>query len=153
MTTTVDTRLSSLTPAVLSLFRIVFALLYLVHATQKLFAWPLGTPTDSGDFTGPAVPVGTWPYWWAGVIELVCGLLILTGLFTRIAAFIASGEMAFAYFMVHFPNGFWPLQNHGESPVLFCFIFLYLAAAGAGPASVDSMLARGRVRHDAHART
>jgi putative oxidoreductase len=73
----------------------------------------------------------------AGVIELVAGVLITIGLFTRLAAFIASGEMAVGYFMMHFPKGFWPLQNMGESAILFCFVFLYLAAAGAGAWSID----------------
>ena len=71
-------------------------------------------------------------------IEVLCGALILFGLFTQIAAFIASGEMAVAYFKFHFPHGFWPVVNHGEVPVLLCFIFLYLAAAGPGPLSVDA---------------
>jgi putative oxidoreductase len=71
-------------------------------------------------------------------IECVCGALILIGLFTQIAAFIASGEMAVAYFKFHAPHAFWPLLNHGEVPVLLCFIFLYLAAAGGGPLSVDA---------------
>jgi len=136
--------MSRFAPAAHALLRIVAGLLFLMHGGQKLLGWFGGMP--GGGPLPPHIQA-------AGVIELVGGTLILIGLLTRPAAFIASGEMAFAYFMVHFPNGFWPLQNHGESPVLFCFIFLYLAAAGAGPASVDSMLARGRVRHDAHART
>jgi putative oxidoreductase len=71
-------------------------------------------------------------------IELACGALILIGLFTRGAAFLASGEMAVAYFKFHAPNGFWPVMNHGETPVLLCFIFLYLAAAGGGSLSADA---------------
>ena len=74
----------------LSIFRIIFGLLFILHATQKLFQWPAPTPMP--------IPVGSWPAWWAGLIELVCGVLITVGFFTRIAAFIASGEMAFAYF-------------------------------------------------------
>jgi putative oxidoreductase len=74
----------------------------------------------------------------AGAIEFVGGLLITLGLFTRLAAFIASGEMAIAYLMMHFPRGFWPAVNMGEAAILYCFIFLYLAAAGGGAWSVDS---------------
>jgi putative oxidoreductase len=73
----------------------------------------------------------------AGVIELVAGILITLGLFTRLAAFIASGELAAAYFIGHFPHGFWPVVNKGEPAILFCFIFLYLAAAGPGAWSID----------------
>ena len=93
MTTNFDTRLASFSSPVLSIFRIIFGLLYTLHGSMKLFAWPLGTK----------VPVGTWPFWWAGLIEFILGLLIVVGLFTRIAAFVASGEMAFAYFYRHWP--------------------------------------------------
>jgi putative oxidoreductase len=79
----------------------------------------------------------------AGVLELVGGILIMIGLFTRPVAFILSGEMAVAYFTAHFPQGFWPTQNGGEPAALFCFIFLYMAARGAGDFSVDAVL-RGR---------
>lgn len=78
----------------------------------------------------------------AGVLELVCGAMILLGFFASIAAFIASGEMAVAYFMGHFPNGFWPHTNNGEPAVLFCFIFLYIAAKGSGLLSIDSLIGR-----------
>lgn len=101
----------------------------------KLFAWPV----DSGN---GAVPVGTWPFWYAGVIEVVLGLLMITGLFTRIAAFIASGMMAVAYFWQHQPRGLLPLENGGEPAVLFCFGFLLLAAIGGGAFAIDG--ARGR---------
>ncbi|MCV7067079.1 DoxX family protein [Mycolicibacterium farcinogenes] len=131
MTTNLDNRLGSLAPAALSLFRIVFGLLFTIHGASKLFAWPV----DSG---GGAVPVGTWPVWYAGVLELVLGLLILVGLFTRIAAFIASGQMAVAYFWQHQPNGLLPLENGGEPAVLFCFGFLLLAAIGGGAYAVDA---------------
>lgn len=136
MTTTVESRVSALSPLVLSLFRIVFGLLFAVHGASKLFAWPV----DSG--TG-AVPVGTWPYWWAGLIELVLGLLITVGLFTRIAAFIASGHMAVAYFWQHAPNGLHPLENGGEPAVLFCFGFLLLAVMGGGSIAIDAVRRRG----------
>jgi putative oxidoreductase len=112
----------------LSLLRIVAAIVYLQHGVQKLTG-ALGGHVARG--------FPSWPTFGMG-IELVCGALILIGLFTRGAAFLASGEMAVAYFKFHFPNGFWPVMNHGETPVLLCFIFLYLAAAGGGPFSVDA---------------
>jgi putative oxidoreductase len=119
-------------PRLLSLLRIVVALLYLLHGSQKLF----GIPSAARGATVPLLSrLGA-----AGVIELVGGTLILIGLFTRIAAFICSGEMASAYFLVHAPRALLPLQNAGELPVLFCFIFLYLAAEGPGPWSVDAAL-------------
>lgn len=138
MATNFDARLASYSSPVLSIFRIVFGLAFTLHGTMKLFGWPLGQ----------AVPVGTWPYWWAGVIETVLGILITIGLFTRIAAFIASGEMAVAYLWQHLPNGFWPYDqgmggNGGEASLLYCFGFLALAALGAGSLSVDARR-RGR---------
>jgi putative oxidoreductase len=78
----------------------------------------------------------------AGVIECAAGVLVTLGLFTRLAAFIAAGEMAVAYWMQHFPQGFWPIANKGEAAILFCFVFLYLAAAGAGAWSVDAARAK-----------
>ncbi|MGV9802033.1 DoxX family protein [Mycobacterium sp. NPDC003449] len=132
MTTNLDARLGSLSPAVISLFRIVFGFLFTIHGASKLFAWPV----DSGS---GAVQAGAWPLWYAGVIELVLGLLIIAGLFTRIAAFIASGEMAFAYFTQHQPKGLLPLENGGEPTVLFCFGFLLLAAIGGGACAVDAV--------------
>src|SRR5689334_8401305 len=114
---------------VYAIFRVVFGLLFMMHGTQKMFNWPApGPPELSG------LPFA------AGVIELICGLLIVIGLFGSIAAFIASGEMAVAYFMVHQPGGFWPLVNHGELAVVFCFAFLYVAAHGSGVWSVDSLM-------------
>lgn len=121
-------------PRLLSVLRIVAALLYLLHGTQKLFAVP---PPASGATVALASRLGA-----AGVIELVGGALILLGLFTRPAAFICSGEMAFAYFLAHAPRGPLPIGNAGEVPVLFCFVFLYLAAAGGGPWSLDAALRR-----------
>jgi len=145
--TKLEAKLTSFSPQVLSLFRVVFGLLYTVHATQKLFAWPVGLPTAAGTFTGPAVPMGTWPYWWAGLIELVAGLLIMTGLVTRLAAFVASGEMAFAYFSQHQPTGLWPIENGGELAVLFCFGFFLLVFTGGGAYALDAMReGRGRTK-------
>jgi putative oxidoreductase len=142
MTTNLDTRLNTISPAVISLFRIVFGLLYTIHGAQKLFAWPVGMPDKSGNLVGSAVPVGAWPYWYAGIIEFVLGLLILTGLFTRIAAFFASGEMAFAYFTQHQPKALLPIENGGELAVLYCFGFLLLAAIGGGAYALDAARAR-----------
>jgi putative oxidoreductase len=139
MTTRLDTRLASYSSPALSAFRIIFGLLFTLHGSMKLFGWPLGT----------SIPVGTWPFWWAGLIEFVTGLAITLGVFTRIAAFIASGEMAFAYFYQHWPPlkggetaSFWPYArelggNGGELVVMFCFAFLLLATMGAGRWSVD----------------
>lgn len=128
----IDTKLTQFAPVVLSIFRIVFGLLFTLHGTQKLLGFPTAMPSGT-------VPMGTWPYWYAGVIELVLGLLILTGLFTRIAAFVASGEMAYAYFSAHLPTAFWPIDNGGEPAVLFCFGFLLLVAMGAGAWSIDAL--------------
>jgi putative oxidoreductase len=116
-------------PRLLSVLRIVAALLYLLHGTSKLFGVP---PTASGSTVALASRLGA-----AGVIEIVGGGLILLGLFTRPAAFICAGEMAFAYFLAHAPRGWIPLLNQGELPILLCSIFLYLSAAGPGPWSVD----------------
>ncbi|MGV0791084.1 DoxX family protein [Mycolicibacterium sp. XJ1819] len=131
--TTLDNRFNTYSPAALTAFRVIFGLLYAIHGSMKLFGWPLGE----------SVPVGSWPMWWAGLIELVAGLLITVGLFTRIAAFIASGEMAVAYFWQHWPplegpsQSFWPMANGGEAAVMFSFAFLLLATMGAGAYSID----------------
>jgi len=119
--------LSRWQPQLLAVLRIVAGLLYLAHAIQKFFAFPVPFPM---------LPL-TNQFLAAGVIELVAGTLITLGLFTRLAAFIASGELAAAYFIGHFPQGFWPIANKGETAILFCFVFLYLVAAGAGAWSVD----------------
>jgi putative oxidoreductase len=121
------TWLSRWQPQLLALLRIMTGLLFLEHATQKFFAFPAPFPVQPL----PTILVA------AGVIELVAGALITIGLFTRLAAFIASGEMALAYFMMHFPQGFWPAVNKGEGAILYCFVLLYLAAAGPGAWSID----------------
>jgi putative oxidoreductase len=113
----------------LSILRIVTALLFMQHGVQKLFGL-LVAPTT------PAVELFSL-MGLAGLMEFFGGLLILLGLFTRPAAFILSGQMAVAYFMAHAPNGFWPVLNRGELAVLYCFVFLYLVAAGGGPWSLD----------------
>jgi putative oxidoreductase len=119
-------------PYVLSFVRIMAALLLLQHGLSKFFGFPMA-------MNPPAL---FSLYWFAGVIELLFGVLLLVGLFSRLAAFILSGHLAFAYFIGHAPQGFFPLTNRGESAVLFSFIFLTLAFAGGGPWSVDAM--RGR---------
>ena len=118
----------SWSPQLLSVLRIVAGLLFMMHGTMKLLAYPAPFPMHLSPFT---------MLWFAGVIELVGGALVLVGLFTRFAAFVMAGEMAFAYFIGHFPKAFWPVLNGGDAAVLFCFVFLYLAAAGAGPWSID----------------
>jgi putative oxidoreductase len=132
-----DARLTAISPVVISVFRIVVGLLLTIHATQKLFAWPVGVGGGAD-----AVPAGVWPFWYAGVIELVVGVLLIIGLVTRFAAFIGSGEMAFAYFTAHFPEAFWPIQNEGEPAVLFCFGFLLLVFIGGGSIALDALRKR-----------
>ena len=122
--------LAGLGPYAYAILRIVAGLLFVSHGGQKIFGW----------FGGQPVPLGSL-FGIAGLIEIVLGLLITIGLLTGYVAFIASGEMAVAYFMAHFPKSFWPLENEGEPAVLFCFIFLYMATQGSGVWSVDA--ARG----------
>jgi putative oxidoreductase len=126
----------------LSLLRMVAGFVFMLHGTQKLLAWPVSEPQPTVEL---ASLIGV-----AGVLELVGGFLILIGLFTRPVAFILAGEMAVAYFMAHFPNSFWPVLNQGEAAVLYCFIFLYLFAAGPGVWSVDALM-RGRRSEPARA--
>jgi len=117
----------------LSVLRIMSGLLFLQHGTTKY----LSLPATKASGASPLTMSGA-----AGVIELVAGVLIVIGLFTRPAAFVASGTMAVAYFLAHFPRGFFPLMNGGELAVLYCFVFLYLAAAGGGVWSVDAVMGR-----------
>ena len=120
-----------------ALLRIMTGLLFMQHGVQKLF----GLLVDPSRPWNGAPPMFS-QFWFAGVLEVFGGALIVLGLFTRPVAFLLSGEMAVAYFQVHFPNSFWPILNGGEGPVLFCFIFLYLFAVGAGPFSIDAMRRR-----------
>ena len=129
-----DARLSPHAPAVLSLLRVVFGLLFLCHATSHLFGWPLASQQ---------APVGTWPFFYAGVLELVTAILITIGLFTRVAAFIASGVMAFAFFTQHLPTGVIPMTNGGELAVMYCFVFFFLVFAGGGAFALDTRLNSG----------
>jgi putative oxidoreductase len=113
-------------PQLFAVVRIVSGLMFAMHGAQKLFGWPGGKP-----------PVRVPLYVTAGVIELVAGLLIAIGFLTGWAAFLASGEMAAAYFMAHFPQGPLPILNQGELAALYCFLFLFIAAHGAGVWSID----------------
>jgi putative oxidoreductase len=119
--------LSRYSPQILAVIRILAGLLFLEHGLMKL----VGFPAPMG--AGPLPPL----LMAAGLIEVVGGVLVATGFFSRIAAFICSGQMAVAYFMAHFPKGIYPALNGGEAAILFCFIFLYLAAAGPGAFAVN----------------
>lgn len=121
--------------AALSLLRIVTGALFMQHGVQKLFGLLL---SPEREWSG-APPMFT-QFWFAGVLEVFGGALIVLGLFTRPIAFLLAGEMAVAYFQAHFPRNFWPILNGGENVVLFCFVFLYLFASGAGPFSADAAL-------------
>ncbi|HEV7365007.1 MAG TPA: DoxX family protein [Gemmatimonadales bacterium] len=123
-------------PRLLSVLRMVAAFLYMAHGTQKLFVWPASEP-------GHAVTLFSL-MGLAGVLEVFGGLLLFLGLFTRPVAFVLAGEMAVAYFLAHAPRGFWPILNHGELAVLYCFLFLYLGAVGGGPWSLDAVRERPR---------
>ena len=111
--------------------RIVTGLLFLEHGTSKYFKFPLTEYFADGVQVFSLMGL-------AGGLEIIGGILIILGLFTRLTAFVLAGQMAVAYFLAHIPMSFFPLQNQGESAILFCFIFLYLAAAGAGPWSMDA---------------
>lgn len=129
------------TETILSVLRIVAAMLFMQHGAQKLFGFPpSGTPVPSAPFTLLS-QTGI-----AGVLEVFGGFLLLVGLLTRPVAFILSGEMAVAYFKSHAPRGFFPIINRGELAALFCFLFLYFAVAGAGRWSLDALLRRRRSR-------
>jgi len=125
---------SAWSPRLLSVLRIVAGFLILEHGMQKLLGLPAPMPTGT-------VPLLSF-FGFSGALELIGGLLVMLGLFTRAAAFILSGEMAIAYFMAHAPQGFWPLLNKGELAALYSFVFLYLAAAGGGVWSLDHLLWR-----------
>ena len=122
-----ETLAISWAPRMLSVLRIVAALLFIEHGTTKLFGFPGTAPATLSTL-----------YIAAALIELVGGVLLTVGLFSRLAAFIMSGEMAFAYFMSHAPRGFFPIVNAGDAAILYCFIFLYIACAGPGPWSLDA---------------
>src|SRR5689334_24364607 len=123
---------TSSAPQMLSVLRIVAALIFITPGTSKLFAFPVGMPPDNS--TAHAFT----QLWIGGVLEVVGGTLLVLGLFTRPVAFLLSGEMAVAYFQFHFPRSFWPTVNGGVAAALYCFVFLYLSAAGGGPLSHDA---------------
>ncbi|MFC8846580.1 MULTISPECIES: DoxX family protein [unclassified Micromonospora] len=131
--------LDRLAGPVLSLFRMVIGLLFLFHGLSSLFGVFGGARG-----TGQAVPLGTWPGWYAALIQAVCGALVLAGLFTRPAALLASGSMAYAYFVVHQPEGLLPLRNGGELSVLFCWAFVLISVLGPGTWAADTLLGRRR---------
>ena len=122
-------------PRILSLVRIVTAFLFMQHGGQKLFGFPAPQRYEFELLSQSGV---------AGVLELFGGALVLIGLFTRPVAIVLAGLMAFAYFIAHAPKAFWPLLNGGELAIMFCFVFLYLAIAGGGSWSIDSMRAGRR---------
>jgi putative oxidoreductase len=126
---TLQDRCEALAPYVLSIVRIVVALLFFEHGLSKMVGFPTGEVRELFTLS-----------WWSGAIEFVTGALLALGLATRTMAFIASGEMAFAYFLAHAPQSFYPIVNRGEGAILYCFIFLYIAFAGGGPWSLDALL-------------
>ena len=129
--------LGNYSPHFYAILRIVAGLMFAMHGSQKLFGWP-----GDGNTVELASLMGV-----AGIIELVGGLMIAFGFLTSWAAFIASGEMAVAYFMAHLPQGPIPLLNQGELAVLYCFLFLYMASRGSGIWSIDAAMHRGTVTH------
>jgi putative oxidoreductase len=134
---TTSGRLNQYQPAMLSLLRFITGLLFLEHGTQKFLSFPGGMAAGMGwTFANPGA--------YAGIVELLCGALIAIGLATRPAAFIASGTMAVAYWTAHAPKGPFPVNNMGDAAILYCFVFLYLVFAGAGPWSLDAMLSGRR---------
>lgn len=131
-------RLNSAQPYALGLYRIVVGLLFLCHGAASLFGVLGGVPgTDGG-----TLEAGTWPGWYAAVIQLVCGALVLLGLGTRAAAFLAAGSMAYAYFKVHQPAALWPMENGGEAAAMFSWAFLLLVFTGSGAFGLDRLFAK-----------
>jgi putative oxidoreductase len=126
--------LSRFQPQLLALLRIFAALLFMEHGTAKLFHFPVAQP----GVPSPLPPLLVA----AALIEVAGGILVTIGLFARAAAFLMSGEIAIGYFMMHFPRSFWPIVNMGEAAILYCFIFLYIAGAGAGAWSIDAFRAK-----------
>jgi putative oxidoreductase len=127
--------LDRFSPQLLSVLRIVSALIFMAHGTSKLLGFP---PTEM--FAQP--PEMLTLVWFAGVLELIGGALLVLGLVTRPVAFILSGQMAVAYWMMHASQSFYPVQNGGDAAILYCFVFLYIAAAGGGPWSLDNIIFR-----------
>jgi putative oxidoreductase len=132
-TTRLPISLDTARGVVLSLTRIVVSFLFVCHGAKLLFG------TFGG---GHGMAFGVWPAWWAGAIEFFGGLLVMVGLFTTPAAVLCSGAMAYAYFTVHAPTGFFPIQNNGEMAAFYCWVFLLFAFAGPGPLAVSALWAR-----------
>ncbi len=132
-----DVVLQTWAPRLLSVLRIVAALIFMAHGTQKLLGFP--APPANG------LPAMLTLAWFAGVLELVGGALLVVGLFTRPVGFVLSGQMAFAYFIAHAPRNLYPVLNGGDAAILYCFVFLYVAAAGGGAWSLDAARRRGRL--------
>jgi putative oxidoreductase len=131
-------RLNTAQPYAVGLFRIVVGLLFACHGASSVLGVLGGVPgTDGG-----TIDSGTWPGWYAAVIQLVCGSLVLLGLGTRAAAFLASGSMAYAYFDVHQSAALWPIENGGEAAAMFCWTFLLLVFTGSGALGLDRLIAR-----------
>jgi putative oxidoreductase len=129
-----DQMFSKFQPIALSLFRFITGLLLFQYGVAKLLKFPAGTPFEKVELFSL---IGA-----AGTLELVLGGLLMVGLWSRIVAFVLAGEMAFAYFIGHFPRGFFPVLNNGTAAILFCFACLYLSTSGGGPYSVDAMMGK-----------
>jgi putative oxidoreductase len=130
---------NKLWPHLLSLFRVIVGALFVCHGASTIFG-VLGGSAG----TGGAAPVGAWPGWWAALIQLVGGALVVLGLGTRAAALLCSGSMAYAYFSIHQEKALLPIQNGGEAAVMFCWTFLLIALAGPGTWALDTLLTRSR---------
>ncbi|MEV6945891.1 DoxX family protein [Streptomyces sp. NPDC051172] len=137
-------RLNNAQPYALGLFRIVVGLLFACHGAASLFGVLGGVPGTNGG----TVQTGAWPFWYAAVIQLVGGILVLLGLATRVAAFIASGAMAYAYFKVHQPNALWPIENGGEAAAMFSWTLLLLVFTGSGAFGLDRLFAKRATAQD-----
>ncbi|MFI6848303.1 DoxX family protein [Kitasatospora sp. NBC_00085] len=144
MPTSLQQALDSARPIVLTAFRAVVGLLFACHGAASLFG------VFGGAKGGGTIPAGQWPGWWAALIQLVGGVLVLAGLGTRIAALLCSGSMAYAYFTVHQEHALLPLQNGGEPSVMFCWAFLAIAALGSGPFALDRLFTGRASAKDAH---
>ena len=131
-----DSFLANCQPKVLSLLRIVAGFMFMLHGTQKHLGFPVPRANAVDLLSLPGI---------AGAMEMVGGALLILGLFTRPVAFLLSGLMAFAYFLAHAPQGFWPIVNHGELAALYSFVFLFFAVAGPGAWSVDRWLGMRRL--------
>jgi putative oxidoreductase len=135
------TVLDRITAPMLSVYRVVVGMLFACHGLASLFGMFGGAMGRGG-----SIPAGTWPGWWAALIQLVGGALVMVGLGTRAAAVLCSGSMAYAYFTVHQERALLPIQNGGEAAAMFCWAFLLVAVLGPGPLSIDEYLRRLRAR-------